>query len=457
MSDRITDSLQTGATLKPKIASLSREALYELVWSKPMLQIAEEIGVSSSYLARVCTEMRVPRPARGYWTQLEVGKAPEPPLLPPERPGDVTKWEVGSSIGTLQRTAKKAASERPISDPPQTESRKRGRPRNRPENVGVHRLLRDVRPLFLKSRPSDSGLLQPSKRMLVDIVTSEALLDAALTTANCLFNALAARGHQVVLGQTFPKMKRLQLLVHEVEKKNNYTQPVWGPDRPTIVYVKEMPLGLTMFETTEDVECVYVDGSYMPLRDLSAVQKRLYTGPRHWTTNKERPTGRLCLQAYCPISQRVKWVKRWKENTAGELRRLLPSIVEELEAAVPVLVESLEKARIEQQEERRQWEEQQRRWEEQRERERQAKAHQDARQELMAAISAWDEARKIAAYFAEVVAAAEASEGSEREVLLDRVTKARELVGEVSALESLMRWKSPRERLEATQGVVSLR
>lgn len=457
MSDRVTDSLQTGATLKLKMASLSREALYELVWSKPMLQIAEEIGVSSSYLARVCTEMRVPRPARGYWTQRELGKAPEQPMLPPERPGDVTKWEVGSSIGTLQRTAKKAECERPISDPPQTESRKRGRPKNKPENLGVHRLLRDVRPLFLKSRPSDSGLLQPSKRMLVDIVTSEALLDAALTTANGLFNALAARGHQVVLGQTFPKMKRLQLLVHEVEKKNNYTQPVWGPDRPTIVYVKEMPLGLTMFETTEDVECVYVDGSYMPLRDLSAVQKRLYTGPRHWTTNKERPTGRLCLQAYCPISQRVKWVKRWKENTAGELRRLLPSIVEELEAAVPVLVESLEKARIEQQEERRQWEEQQRRWEEQRERERQAKAHQDARQELMAAISAWDEARKIAAYFAEVVAAAEASEGSEREVLLDRVTKAQELVGEVSALESLVRWKSPRERLEASQGVVSLR
>ncbi len=60
----------------------------------------------------------------------------------------------------------------------------------------------------------------------------------------------------------------------------------------------------------------------------------------------------------------------------------------------------------------------------------------------MAAISAWDEARKIEAYFAEVVAAAETSEGSEREMLLDRVAKARELVGKVSALESLVRWKS---------------
>ncbi|MET1536866.1 hypothetical protein ABXL43_33945, partial [Burkholderia sola] len=34
--------------------SLTREKLYELVWSQPMTKIAAEYKVSSSYLARVC-------------------------------------------------------------------------------------------------------------------------------------------------------------------------------------------------------------------------------------------------------------------------------------------------------------------------------------------------------------------------------------------------------------------
>ncbi|WP_291013914.1 ABC transporter ATP-binding protein, partial [Hydrogenophaga sp.] len=31
----------------------------------------------------------------------------------------------------------------------------------------------------------------------------------------------------------------------------------------------------------------------------TAEQRRRFTGPRHWTSTKERPSGRLCLQAYC--------------------------------------------------------------------------------------------------------------------------------------------------------------
>ena len=64
---------------------LSREQLYELVWREPMLRVGERFGVSSSYLARVCTELRVPRPPRGFWAQLEFGKAPAQEPLPDAR------------------------------------------------------------------------------------------------------------------------------------------------------------------------------------------------------------------------------------------------------------------------------------------------------------------------------------------------------------------------------------
>jgi len=71
---------------------VTREELYELVWSTPMIRVAEKFEVSGSYLARVCTELRVPRPERGYWAKLAVGKAPQRPALPEPLPGDPFVW-----------------------------------------------------------------------------------------------------------------------------------------------------------------------------------------------------------------------------------------------------------------------------------------------------------------------------------------------------------------------------
>ena len=61
---------------------VSREALYEMVWSEPMLRVAAQFGVSSSYMARICTLLNVPRPERGYWAKLAVGRAPKQSPLP---------------------------------------------------------------------------------------------------------------------------------------------------------------------------------------------------------------------------------------------------------------------------------------------------------------------------------------------------------------------------------------
>lgn len=52
---------------------ITREDLYELVWSTPMIKVAEKFDVSGIYLARVCAALRVPRPERGYWAKLAVG------------------------------------------------------------------------------------------------------------------------------------------------------------------------------------------------------------------------------------------------------------------------------------------------------------------------------------------------------------------------------------------------
>lgn len=73
---------------------IAREELYELVWSMPMTKVAEKFSVSGSYMARVCSvfALGVPRPERGYWAKLEVGKALPRPALLEALPGDQLFW-----------------------------------------------------------------------------------------------------------------------------------------------------------------------------------------------------------------------------------------------------------------------------------------------------------------------------------------------------------------------------
>ena len=71
---------------------VSREQLYELVWSMPMTKVAEKFSVSGEPMARGCSALRVPRPELGYWAKLNVGKAPARPALPEALPGDQLIW-----------------------------------------------------------------------------------------------------------------------------------------------------------------------------------------------------------------------------------------------------------------------------------------------------------------------------------------------------------------------------
>ena len=85
--------------------TVDRNTLYREVWERPMTSVAVRYGVSSSFLARVCARLNVPRPPRGYWAKVEFGGAPEKPDLPAPRPGDVLEW---SRDGSLPRVAKGA-------------------------------------------------------------------------------------------------------------------------------------------------------------------------------------------------------------------------------------------------------------------------------------------------------------------------------------------------------------
>lgn len=66
-----------------KLSTLTREELYEQVWSTPMRRLAKQYNLSDAGLAKFCRRYNIPRPPSGYWAQKEVGKAPPQTPLPP--------------------------------------------------------------------------------------------------------------------------------------------------------------------------------------------------------------------------------------------------------------------------------------------------------------------------------------------------------------------------------------
>ena len=74
--------------------TLSREDLYELVWSKPMRELAKDFGISDVTLAKRCQRLAIPVPGRGYWARVDAGQQRYRPQLPETEP----QWLAGGAL-----------------------------------------------------------------------------------------------------------------------------------------------------------------------------------------------------------------------------------------------------------------------------------------------------------------------------------------------------------------------
>lgn len=79
--------------------ALTREALYELVWTTPLSTLAERWGLSRNGLAKICDRLLVPYPGRGYWN----AQRAERPPLPPAPPGGDGGLDLSGRAGRPRR------------------------------------------------------------------------------------------------------------------------------------------------------------------------------------------------------------------------------------------------------------------------------------------------------------------------------------------------------------------
>jgi integrase len=61
------------APIPPRFRRISRQKLYDLIWSEPITTLAERFGISDRGLSKVCRRSDIPAPPRGYWARIVAG------------------------------------------------------------------------------------------------------------------------------------------------------------------------------------------------------------------------------------------------------------------------------------------------------------------------------------------------------------------------------------------------
>jgi hypothetical protein len=173
---------------------LSRQQLYDLVWSKPIRDIAEDFGYSDKGMAKICNRYNVPRPQQGYWNRIKAGHKQEVTPLPHEE------------------------NDRKIIFPKKIE-----KPKNAiGETVVVHvqARLTDPHPLVVEAKKYFS---LPSKeknwelgRKVLSIRATDVVIPRALRIFDAAIKELERRGAKVSVrdGKTVAKVGEIEIAFH---------------------------------------------------------------------------------------------------------------------------------------------------------------------------------------------------------------------------------------------------
>lgn len=80
-----SDDLTVGEDMS---VTLTRQELYDRVWTEPVEKVAKEYGLSDVGLGKACRRHDIPVPPRGYWARKAAGQKLRRPPLPPAKDGD---------------------------------------------------------------------------------------------------------------------------------------------------------------------------------------------------------------------------------------------------------------------------------------------------------------------------------------------------------------------------------
>ena len=290
--------------------SVTREKLYDEIWTEPTTKVSKRHGVSDSYLIRILKNLNIPRPPRGYWAMVAAGIHPEKPPLPAAKLGGAITWSRDGQTEFATSTSDEGKSTRS----------------KRTAQTATHRLVRDAYEHFKNVRDSKSPYLKPYKKLTIDLIVSKETLELGLSVASKLYLLLEDLGHKVRIAPQDLHIHRAEVDERENTKPHRHYVDLWNPYRSTVVYINDVLIGITIFELSEEIQVGYLNGEYIPIDQYLLHAKFKKQSLYSWISKQDRPSGRLCIQAYSAYPG-TKWVKQWREAKTGEFSKTLKSVV----------------------------------------------------------------------------------------------------------------------------------
>ena len=238
--------------------------LYERVWSVPIKRLAPELGLSDVGLAKICRRCNIPVPPRGYWAQVQFGKAVKRAPLPPiAKPNQLIEWEVGRSPGSRtasrwERLLRKALESPPIAVP---------------SGSLRHPLVRETTRHLAKGFPRAEA---PKDTLRIEV--SAQATDRSLRVMDALATACEAKGWSI-----------------QVEHKAHFGRPIarggtWTVEKPDARNVSTS-IGINR----ESVEIALVERFTRRAPTAADIRKHKQSYPHGVLAEVTAPTGELRL------------------------------------------------------------------------------------------------------------------------------------------------------------------
>ncbi|ENB2032216.1 hypothetical protein ABHE73_002466 [Salmonella enterica] len=414
---------------------LDREALYKLVWREPAERIAAQYGISTTLLAKRCTEMRIPRPLAGYWKALAKGVAPAVPVLP-----DLKKDKV-----------EKASSKASLAVPPPTKVPSKvavPAPRKRSRTAGSgYALIDDLKTYLPVSSVTKDGYYKPTKKKLLDLNVSEAGFDSAINFLSRFFAALGKQGYWVRLAESGEGLHCQGIDIKEDPKEGGLRyDSLWRPCSASIICVGDMLFAFSLAEMTEYVPAKEINGRYIRDETMIRWMRGKYDKPFRYVIKHALPTGRFFLQLYSPYSS-TNWQVEFRQTKQCGLISQIPKIISAMHEAVPLIKKQLEEARVKAEVRRIQWELDEKRYRERDRIKEEKEAYNASLAELKAIMVQWAEDKRIEQFFREAESDVSMLEEKQKGQATERLSLARQFLSVDTAIERLLKWQTPQEIL----------
>ncbi len=415
---------------------LDREALYKLVWREPAERIAAQYGISTTLLAKRCTEMRIPRPLAGYWKALAKGVAPAVPALP-----DLKKDKV-----------EKASGKASLAVPPPTKVPSKvavPAPRKRSRTAGSgYALIDDLKTYLPVSSVTKDGYYKPTKKKLLDLNVSETGFDSAINFLSRFFAALGKQGYWVRLAESGEGLHCQGIDIKEDPKEGGLRyDSLWRPCSASVICVGDMLFAFNLAEMTEYVPAKEINGRYIRDETMICWMRGKHERPFRYVIKHNLPTGRFLLQLYTPYSS-TNWQVQFRQTKQCGLVSQIPKIISAMHDAVPLIKKQLEEVRIKAEARRIQWELDEKRYREKERIRREKEAYNASLAELKAIMVQWAEDKRIEQFLHEAELGADMLDGQKRVKVMQRLQLARQFLLTDSVVEQLLKWRTPAEILD---------